>query len=93
MYAKTVAASYVRSNLTVLPPLEKKKSSAHDILNVTGFSAFLDRCHDLEQFCHLIFFVNPKLTDMWHFSVCEPPGLKPGHLTVCHHVELVPDST
>ncbi len=47
--------------LTVLPRLEKKKSSAHDIWNVTGFSAYLDRCHDLEQFCHLIFFCKSKI--------------------------------
>jgi hypothetical protein len=50
-----------RSDLTVLPPLEKKKSSAGYIWNVTGFSAFLDRCHDLEQFYHLIFFCKSKM--------------------------------
>ncbi len=42
----------------------KKKFSACDIWNVTGFSAFLDRSHDLELFCHLKFFHKTKIDIM-----------------------------
>jgi hypothetical protein len=65
--ASAIQVDSCRNTMTVLPPpLEKKKSSAHDIWNIIGFSAFLDRCHDSEQFCHLFFiFVNPKLTDQF----------------------------
>jgi hypothetical protein len=81
-----------RSDLTFCPPW-RRKNPVHMIfgmlLNFVHFWIDAITWNNLS----LDFFCKSKIIRYCHFSVCEPPGLKPGHLTVYHHVELVPDST
>ncbi len=82
-----------RSNLTILPTF-LRKSPAHVI-----FGMYLVLVHfwiDVMIWnCFAIWsvFINPKLTDMgtFQFSILQAPiGVT---WLICHHVELVPDST